>query len=276
MATTTTNLGLRKPAGSDTVNVTTDISNNMDTIDSWFGVNTPSTQAMGDAAVMGAAAVVSRSDHKHAMPIFGTSTAATSTVISHGASNNVARTDHVHTLNFGSVSNLSGASSDGTSGAAARSDHKHDFDAGAIASADLNWSSLTTAHVKRNAAIATTTSTYATISWDVEDWDVDGMTSTSVNPTRIVCIITGKYEFSIMLSFAANATGYREINYFKNGTTDLGSDKIAAANGASTGFSSVRSFSLVATDYIEIRVLQSSGGALSTNGHECLVKRVGG
>lgn len=37
MATTTTRLNLRKPATSDTVNVTTDISNNMDTLDTAAG-----------------------------------------------------------------------------------------------------------------------------------------------------------------------------------------------------------------------------------------------
>lgn len=37
MATTTTRLSLRKPATSDTVNVTTDISNNMDTLDTAAG-----------------------------------------------------------------------------------------------------------------------------------------------------------------------------------------------------------------------------------------------
>lgn len=37
MATTTTKLGLRKPATSDAVNVTTDISNNMDLIDAATG-----------------------------------------------------------------------------------------------------------------------------------------------------------------------------------------------------------------------------------------------
>ena len=38
MATTTTRLGLRKPATTDVVNVTTDISDNMDTIDSEVGI----------------------------------------------------------------------------------------------------------------------------------------------------------------------------------------------------------------------------------------------
>lgn len=42
MATTTTRLGLRKPAGSDTVSVTTDLDNNYDKIDSSIGA-TPCT-----------------------------------------------------------------------------------------------------------------------------------------------------------------------------------------------------------------------------------------
>jgi len=40
MATTTTNLGLRKPATSDFVTVTTDIGDNMDDLDVWFPSST--------------------------------------------------------------------------------------------------------------------------------------------------------------------------------------------------------------------------------------------
>ncbi len=97
MATTTTYLSLRKPATSDTVSVTTDISNNMDAIDSIMVPVAASTQAIGDAASAGSASTVARTDHVHGLP------------------------------NWGSVTNLTGSSSNGVATTPARSDHKHSF-----------------------------------------------------------------------------------------------------------------------------------------------------
>ncbi len=147
MSTVTTNLGMIKAEGSDIVNVVDHIANNFQILDNTFATNTPSTQAIGDTALMGASIVAARSDHKHAMPLFGTPV-ATSTAISAGVSVNIARADHVHTLNFGSVVALDGTTADGTAGSAARSDHKHatptvvtngiQFPATQVPSADAN------------------------------------------------------------------------------------------------------------------------------------------
>lgn len=60
--------------------------------------NTPSTQAIGDTAVVGTGTTPARDDHKHAMPSFGSVTAQTSFGASsgNGSSANIARTDHTH------------------------------------------------------------------------------------------------------------------------------------------------------------------------------------
>lgn len=60
--------------------------------------NAPSTQAVGDTAVVGTGTTPARDDHKHAMPSFGSVTAQTTFGASsgNGSSANIARADHTH------------------------------------------------------------------------------------------------------------------------------------------------------------------------------------
>ena len=80
----------------------------------------PSTQAIGDSATDGVATSVSRSDHKHGMPAFGSVTAQTSFGASsgNGAAASVARSDHTHgtptaptASSIGAVANANGTPS---------------------------------------------------------------------------------------------------------------------------------------------------------------------
>lgn len=59
---------------------------------------TPSTQAIGDAAVVGTGTAPAREDHKHAMPSFGAVTAQTTFGASsgNGSGTSIARNDHTH------------------------------------------------------------------------------------------------------------------------------------------------------------------------------------
>lgn len=60
--------------------------------------DTPTTQAVGDTAVVGTASSPARADHKHAMPAFGNVVAQTSfgSSSANGSSASIARADHVH------------------------------------------------------------------------------------------------------------------------------------------------------------------------------------
>lgn len=97
MATTTTNLGLRKPATSDTVNVITDISDNADLIDAKWAITPPTAIAPGDSAAAGSTLVVARADHRHSASGWG-SPVAVDAALSDGTATTYARSDHVHTL----------------------------------------------------------------------------------------------------------------------------------------------------------------------------------
>jgi hypothetical protein len=59
------------------------------------GAGTPSTQAIGDAASTGTGPAAAMTDHKHAMPAFGTPVLPTSALAA-GAASTVVRSDHTH------------------------------------------------------------------------------------------------------------------------------------------------------------------------------------
>jgi hypothetical protein len=104
MSSYTTNLGMTKPDLSEQALITT-INNDLQLIDDTFATHTPTTQAVGDVADMGAAVVVARADHKHAMPSFGTGPADIATATANGSSANIARIDHVHKIGTGAINN---------------------------------------------------------------------------------------------------------------------------------------------------------------------------
>jgi len=70
----------------------------------------------------------------------------------------------------------------------------------------------------------------------------------------------GKYLIQATIEFASNTTGGRELQIYKNGTTVLQYVTTDAEGSLSIAISGT--FGLVATDYVEIRAYQSSGGAL--------------
>jgi hypothetical protein len=98
------------------------------------------------------------------------------------------------------------------------------------------------------------------------------MHSTASNQSRIIAAETGLYTIKAHARFAANATGARGINIRKNAAGDqtLGTDLFFTFSLPSSGnigyvFGSV-DVQLNATDYIEMFVNQSSGGALNLLG----------
>ena len=116
---------------------------------------------------------------------------------------------------------------------------------------------------------ATTTSinnaTDTAFTCDVEDWDTDGFHSTTTNTARITIPAGkgGKYLVEGKLSFANNSSGLRYATIYKNGSP-VGNFAFSAINATSNYPFNVI-MNLVATDYIELYVYQTSGGALNVN-----------
>lgn len=117
---------------------------------------------------------------------------------------------------------------------------------------------------------AGTSGTAALMLWDAEQWDADSMHSTSTNTSRLNATTTGLYTVSVSVFWAANATGFREVEVRKNSAGAVGSGTgifkwrcpaTATLGGAVAGTGLV---SLTAGDYLECFGLQTSGGSLAT------------
>ena len=117
--------------------------------------------------------------------------------------------------------------------------------------------------------------TYTLVQLDSEVYDVvqSGDTEGHVPATnsRLYCRTPGKYEIGGQYQAASNATGYRAVQVRLNAGGNPASGTLLAVNqqGAVSGVSTsvtlpTVKWPLVAGDYIEMFVIQTSGGALNT------------
>jgi hypothetical protein len=116
-----------------------------------------------------------------------------------------------------------------------------------------------------------TTGTSTIITFDTEKFDTDAFHSTVTNTGRITIPSgkNGKYLFTAKVVFQGNATGVRYGSFKKNGTTQYRIATLQAVTSGNpdvTAFTMSQVFDLVATDYIELVCLQSSGGNLNVLG----------
>jgi len=110
-----------------------------------------------------------------------------------------------------------------------------------------------------NATQSIATGTATIVTFDSEFFDTDGFHSTSSNTGRITIPSGkgGKYLF-IASAFFVNLASGKEARFYKNGSQLLTYGWTSASGVA--GSSIVAIINLVATDYIEFRVVQGSGG----------------
>lgn len=96
----------------------------------WVASQTPSDQAVGDAAAQGTADTYARGDHKHGMPAFATNAVALGTAAAAGAAATLIRSDATiaaFDATAPSTQAFGDAAAVGAAAFAARRDHKHAF-----------------------------------------------------------------------------------------------------------------------------------------------------
>ena len=123
-----------------------------------------------------------------------------------------------------------------------------------------------TCRVYNSANISITTSgTAQALTFDSERFDVGGCHSTSVNTGRITVPsgAGGKWQIGGSVEFASNSTGYRQVYIRLNGTTAIGNVAVSANATAATQLNVTALWALSAGDYVELVVVQTSGGALN-------------
>lgn len=121
------------------------------------------------------------------------------------------------------------------------------------------------ARVYNSANISIATSgTRQFLTFDSEWYDTGNLHSTTSNTGRLTAPTAGLYHVGAGIAFAANATGYREIGLRVNGTDFILVQRTPSVGAvASTSIVATTIHQLDAGDYVEVGVVQTSGGALN-------------
>jgi hypothetical protein len=115
--------------------------------------------------------------------------------------------------------------------------------------------------IYNDANIATVTAVTKTLTFNSEDYDNDDMHD-AVNTSRITIKTPGYYDCGMNVTFASNATGFREaritVVFIGGGTLDIAAMRVPAVSGFTTLLNISRSWRLDQGDYLEFKVQQNS------------------
>jgi len=106
--------------------------------------------------------------------------------------------------------------------------------------------------------------TSTVIAFDTETYDTDTMHDNSTNNSRLTCKTAGKYLIGGTIAMDANTTGRRQTSILLNNLTQIVATEWDTNQNSQTNLLTVIAYELDVDDYVELRVYQSSGGALNT------------
>jgi hypothetical protein len=116
---------------------------------------------------------------------------------------------------------------------------------------------------------STTTGVAFTVAFNTTRWQSDPngtIHSDSVNNTRLTCRTAGVYHIGCNIEWAANATGDRRVwIHVNDSATYAFASQNAVAGGTNTQQNINTSILLAANDYVQVAVIQTSGGALNVS-----------
>jgi hypothetical protein len=125
------------------------------------------------------------------------------------------------------------------------------------------WSTPDGARVYNSAALTIPNITATKLTFDAERYDNGGLHSTSSNTGRLTAVRAGKYLISGHIGWAASATGIRSLSLLLNNTTFFGRHVTPGVATYQVYLSVSSIYHLAAADYVEIQVVQTSGGDLN-------------
>jgi hypothetical protein len=130
-------------------------------------------------------------------------------------------------------------------------------------------SSFVGALVTKSTSQSISNATAANLTWNLETFDTNGFHDNSTNNSRMT-IPTGyggKYAWSTTVGWGiASETGNKTIDIRKNNATIFYNEYEPAAEVDFINLSGI--IELAATDYLEVRVRQTSGGAVNVQGDD--------
>jgi len=154
--------------------------------------------------------------------------------------------------------------------------NNHVLTADSTTATGLKWAapvagSFVGCQLTNSGPITLSNNTATTITFNTEKFDTNDFHSEISNTGRITIPSGkgGKYLFTAKVVFSGNATGIRYGSFKKNGTTQYRIHTVQATTSGNpdvTAFTMSQVFELVATDYMELVCIQTSGGNLNVLG----------
>jgi len=138
-------------------------------------------------------------------------------------------------------------------------------------STGLKWaaggSSYKGASCYKSAAQTIATGVWSAVTFNNEYFDTDSIHNNSTNTSRFTVPTAGKWLCVFGANWGVNANGLRLIAIYKNGTAFYYANQIPVGNGTnSILMQATYVIDLAANDYVEMYVLQNSGGNLDLSG----------
>jgi hypothetical protein len=119
------------------------------------------------------------------------------------------------------------------------------------------------ARVYNSAVESIPTATLTALTFNSERYDNGGLHSTTTNTSRLTAQKAGKYLITGHLYWAYNATGLRRAYIRLNGATFIAAVELTPGAAGENDMSVVTVYHLAAADYVELVVVQNSGGNLN-------------
>lgn len=118
------------------------------------------------------------------------------------------------------------------------------------------------ARVSHNADQTINTGATTYLAFNTERFDIDAIHDTVTNNSRLTCTRTGKYVITANVAFSGNATGVRWLIIQLNHMTGIATARQSAVDTNDIFLEVSTIYDLVAGDYVEVEVYQTSGGDL--------------
>jgi len=120
---------------------------------------------------------------------------------------------------------------------------------------------LIAAQYSRNTTQSVNNATITICNFDDVVFDTHGAVTTGAS-WKFTAPVTGKYLVNVNVIFGGNATGTRDLYIYKNNASVANVMSVASNTLSFTGTAGSHLVSMVPGDFVDIRVQQSSGGAL--------------
>lgn len=117
---------------------------------------------------------------------------------------------------------------------------------------------------RRTTTITASANVDTQVTLDAEDYDTDGMHSTSSNTARLTATTAGLYLVTFMarIYYGGGAGGtYSRTTIYKNGTTTIAGRQTILGTGSDALYTTVSALvALAATDYVQTYIQTGAGG----------------